>query len=290
LTEENVLFVTIDSCRLDTARAVATPNFDRIGPMIACHTTATFTLPAHLSFFAGFLPVPIQPQPVFRNYDRLWRSRAARYTSKRVYQWVESSTIIEHYRAQGYSTIGLGGVQFFDTANPANILPALFDRFDYCGLRAGQALDGGEHTFTAHALESVVAGLGARTPSFVFANLSETHFPYLSPGCADDARTAIALDIMRRGAADKRVVGISEHELIDRLRPARMRQCQALQWVDSVFGRIAGALLQLSLPTLVVVCADHGDSFGERGMIGHGHPAPEVMEVPMWVGRIPAGG
>lgn len=288
MSRDNVVFVTLDSCRLDTARLAATPNLDRVGPLTACHTTATFTLPAHLSFFSGFLPVPKEAHKYLGEYDRLWRSRAARPTSKRVYQWIEAPTIIEHYRSDGYFIRGLGGVQFFDPANPANMLPAMFDDFEFHGASAAQSLVDTGEVFTAQAMEALLTTRRQDAPFFVFANLSETHFPYRSPGCAHDEATSAALDIMRAGATDKRIDGFDDPNLCVTLAAAHRLQVHALEWIDGVLGRVLTVLSALPDPTLLVVCADHGESFGERGMIGHGHPAPEVMDVPMWVGRIAA--
>lgn len=289
MTRENVLFVTLDSCRLDTAIKAQTPNLDFLGPMIPCFATATFTLPAHLSFFAGFLPVPMIRCTYLGGYDRLWRSRAARPSSLNVYEWISKPTIIEHYREFNYSVLGIGGVQFFDPANGSNILPYLFDRFDYYGVEAGAGLgeNGKSDTiFTSTRLEDLVdAALGAE-PFFAFANLSETHFPYLSPGCTDNSLTQMALSTIRSTGPDKVRSGYTEHELLNLLRPARLRQMEALQWIDKAFARATKMLTRASRPTVVVVCADHGESFGENGFIGHGHPAPEVMNIPMWIGRI----
>ena len=201
---------------------------------------------------------------------------------------METPTIIEHYQSHGYAVHGLGGVQFFDPSNAANMLPRMFDEFEYHGTASGEQLSSTDIGFTAEALETLLTNHQLLSPFFVFANLSETHFPYLSPSGANDDETSVALGIMRTGAVGKRIAGFDHHELRTALAAAHRRQVQALEWIDDVFGRILEVLSALPRSTLVVVCADHGDSFGERGMIGHGHPAPEVMDVPMWVGRTAA--
>ncbi|MCV7358282.1 sulfatase-like hydrolase/transferase [Mycolicibacterium fluoranthenivorans] len=286
MRQDNVLFITLDSCRLDTAISTHTPNLDRIGRLIPSYTTATFTLPAHLSFFSGFLPVPTGPHLYLGRYARVWRSQAARPTSKAVYEWIDTPTIIEHYGRRGYLVHGVGGVQFFDPRNEANFLPALFDSFEYCGPSAGQAIEDGPVAFTAHALETAVAKMNGTVPFFLFANLSETHYPYHSPGCSDDEATRDALRIMQLSEGEKRYPAIAEGRLIELLQPARTRQRESLRWIDTMLGRVLDILLNAEMPTLIVVCADHGESFGEGGLVGHGHPAPEVMTVPMWAGLV----
>lgn len=288
MTPENVLFITIDSCRLDTARTATTPNLDRLGPLIACHTTATFTLPAHLSFFSGFLPVPMKPCKFLGEYDRLWRSLAARPTAMSVYQWIETATVLEHYRQAGYRVLGTGGVQFFDPSNSANLLPTMFDIFDYHGIPAGNLVPANLPILTANALEPVIRDALGQPPFFAFANMNETHYPYLSPDCSNDSGTAVALGIMQDAAAVKRYTKVKEPELRRLLAPALKRQREALQWIDRRLGRVMALLMEAAQTTLVVVCSDHGDSFGEGGFIGHGHPGAEVMAVPMWVGRVAA--
>src|SRR6516165_8499317 len=66
----NVLFVTLDCLRLDVARhclaAGRTPHLAAVLPRTGWETRetpGTFTLPAHLSFFHGFLPTPVGPGP-----------------------------------------------------------------------------------------------------------------------------------------------------------------------------------------------------------------------------------
>src|SRR4051794_15670784 len=66
----DVLFVTLDCLRLDVARACLqqgrTPNLAAVLPREgweARETPGTFTLPAHLAFFHGFLPTPLTAGP-----------------------------------------------------------------------------------------------------------------------------------------------------------------------------------------------------------------------------------
>src|SRR5947208_4142779 len=66
----NVLFVTLDCLRLDSARRCLggrrTPALARVLPpdgWEARETPGTFTLPAHLAFFHGFLPTPLPQGP-----------------------------------------------------------------------------------------------------------------------------------------------------------------------------------------------------------------------------------
>lgn len=64
----SILFVTLDSLRYDAARAALnarqTPRLAKIlpgGVWEERRTPGTFTLPAHIAFFSGFLPKLPQP-------------------------------------------------------------------------------------------------------------------------------------------------------------------------------------------------------------------------------------
>lgn len=289
MSTENVLFVTLDSCRLDVALAACTPNLDSIGSFTACDATATFTLPAHFCFFSSFLPVPLEPTRFLGRYDRLWRSYAARPTNKAVYQWIDRSTVTEHYRAKGYHVHGIGGVQFFDPRIRSNLLPQLFDTFDYHSLRSVEDSDSDDTVLTAAAMLAGVKQMPTEQPFFLFANLSETHYPYVSPDCTRDRATISALTVIREALPDKRHIRIPARALKDLLRPAHMRQVEAVEWIDRCFGEVVRVLHSMPRPTLVIVCSDHGESFGEQGLVGHGHSGPEVMAVPMWVGLVTPG-
>jgi glucan phosphoethanolaminetransferase (alkaline phosphatase superfamily) len=63
-------------------------------------------------------------------------------------------------------------------------------------------------------------------------------------------------------------------------------QTQALSWVDKQLSIVFDFAANLLNSTLVIACADHGESFGENGRFGHVYPDPQVMRVPMWAGLI----
>src|SRR5262245_41948790 len=67
LGSHDIMLVTFDTLRYDVAdellRTGRTPNLARLPPggWQRRHTPASFTLPAHQAFFAGFLPTPVEP-------------------------------------------------------------------------------------------------------------------------------------------------------------------------------------------------------------------------------------
>nr|BAO20181.1 putative arylsulfatase [Sphaerisporangium sp. SANK 60911] len=290
----NMLFITLDSCRWDTAVAARTPALDGLGPLLASETSATFTLPAHWAFFSGFLPRTREPHLFLGHYERLWRSQAGRSWSRTSYVMFDTPTVIEHYARSGRHTAGLGGVPFFDPKMPSNSLPALFPTFFYNGERAGlpsTAIDARlpeRRPLPTKMLGEFTESLLGKKQFFGFINFSETHFPYCTPGAGElDEETQRTLREIGRQIDVKRPLEDGSPLLEPgRLKSARDLQVQALEWIDLHLKEMFGTLAATDRETVVVVCADHGESFGERGLIGHGNASPEVARVPMWVGTL----
>lgn len=77
-TGTSILFVTLDSLRYDVARTARddglTPRLESLlpeGGWERRHTPGSFTFPAHMAFFSGFLPKLPQPEQP----PRLWECR-----------------------------------------------------------------------------------------------------------------------------------------------------------------------------------------------------------------------
>jgi arylsulfatase A-like enzyme len=118
---------------------------------------------------------------------------------------------------------------------------------------------------------------GPQEPFFWFVNLMECHSPYLPPRsagrvsladrlrAADDARRYYTLDAICRACLGGFDVPDATIE--------RMRRLYALSihYMDAVLGRTLDRLAGAGLldDTLVLVTADHGENFGEGGMLAH---------------------
>lgn len=290
LIGRDVVIVTLDSCRYDTALDASTPNLDRLGPLLKAETCGSYTLPAHVGFFCGQFPRPIDGiyRVGGREFSALWRSVAARPGPGSAAVPFQGPNLLHHYRDRGFRVIGAGGVSFFDPGEPGNWLPDLFDEFHFVG-RPSRAL--GERVRDRHdslTLTHVasLAGICLSSSRFLlFVNCPSTHIPYTTPRGTLTAGSADALHFLYPLHDGKALgPGMAPHEtamLLD-------LQRRALEWAD---GRL-GALFELLRPRepLVVVCADHGEEFGEGGRFGHGHPHPLVMTVPLWCGLLSSGG
>jgi hypothetical protein len=129
LAERSVIFVTLDSCRFDAAEKAATPHLDALGPLIESETAGTYTLPAHIAFFNGVLPRPVNPYVKLMggSIDRLWRAEAVPPEPDKVVGLIfKGQTIMEHYHQRGCKVIGAGGVHFFNSHDVYNLLPSMF--------------------------------------------------------------------------------------------------------------------------------------------------------------------
>jgi Sulfatase len=247
----HVLFVTFDSLRYDVARAAmyagCTPNLASVVPggrWEERRTQGAFTLPAHMAFFSGFLPVPSGP----RRPGRLLACRAIRGTTITGRTFVfDAPDIVTGFAELGYRTVCVGGVGFFSKATKlGSVLPNLFQE-SYWGPELGAS----SPDSTRHQVDRALRVLKEQPPGkllFLFVNVTATHTPhhvYLTGAAADSWES----------------------------------QWEALSYADDELGRLFEALPGLG-SWLVIMCADHGEAFGEDGYEGHGIAHPAVWSVP----------
>lgn len=152
-----ILFVTLDSLRYDVARAALhagqTPRLAKILPGGAWEerrTPGTFTLPAHLAFFSGFLPK--LPQPV--QPPRLWECRPPAFKTVDAGTFVfDAPNLLTGLSQHGYRTLCVGGVTYFSRETPlGSVLPDMFDedhwRPDFCSPEPDSTRHQVEHALT----------------------------------------------------------------------------------------------------------------------------------------------
>ncbi|MET9690372.1 STM4013/SEN3800 family hydrolase [Streptomyces sp. NPDC006514] len=245
----NILFVTLDSLRYDVARATMhgghTPRLAEIlpgGQWEERRTPGTFTLPAHMAFFHGFLPkLPTPDQP-----PRLWECQPPAFKTVEPGTFVfDASNLLAGLVQHGYRTVCIGGVTYFSRETPlGSVLPDLFDedhwRPEFCSP---------EPDSTRHQVDQALAVADAHQdrPLFLFVNVSATHVPH----------------------------GHYLGESVDSWKS----QAAALTYADEHLGRLVAGLTTTKR-CLVIMCADHGDAFGEDGYHGRGIAHPTVMNVP----------
>ncbi|PSK85952.1 sulfatase-like protein [Murinocardiopsis flavida] len=289
LAERDVVLVTLDSCRYDVATRASLPHLSALGPLLEAETPGTYTFPAHSALFNGFLPQPVNAGFVLGHHrlGAVWRSGAARPATRPAGVQFTGTTLMEHYADRGYRVIGAGGVTFFNPGEPGNSLPRLFPEFHYVGrpaqqplTRAGRVVDRDEALTLAHAGFLAQRCLEADR-FFLFINCPSTHIPYTTPNSPLTPSTGEALERLYRLHDTKSAHPPLAPDAVEELLGMQRR---GLEWADEQLGLLFRRLAHRQ--PLVVVCADHGEEFGEGGRYGHGHPHPTVTTVPLWCGLL----
>jgi arylsulfatase A-like enzyme len=300
----NVLLVVLDTARADAfepygATPGTTPTLAQLAStgraLQAVHATACWTMPSHASMFTGLLPraiglsqapgeVPASCRPVLEGAADRFLPEVLRRNGFRT-RGVSSNIWVAN--ASGFGT---GFDEFRDVApNRAAqmVSPRLRPRAQWAldALRA-RSDDG------AAAARDVLRGWFQEpgdAPDFWFVNLIECHSPYLPPKpwndlgpidrlrAAEEARRHLTLMEIWR-------VCVAEFDVPDGAL-ARMRHlydCSIRQldaWVADVLTALddTGKLDD----TLVLICSDHGENFGEGGLLGHAYSLDErLLHVP----------
>ncbi len=245
----DVLFVVLDCLRFDVARdelaAGRTPNLGALIPKWEeRHAPGTFTFASHQAFFAGFLPTPALPG----RHPRLFATRFGGSETITPDTCVFEAPDIVHGLAQrGYRTICVGGVGFFNPANPlGKILPGFFDEAHW-----SPQLGVTDPESTRHQVALACARLEAVPKSkraFVFVNVSALHQPnkHYLPGATADSKES---------------------------------QAAALRYVDSQLPPLFAAMRERG-PSLCIISSDHGEAYGDDGYFGHRLAHPSVWTVP----------
>ena len=254
----NLVLLVLDTLRFDIAsaewQAGRTPNLARLLPdgWEERHSPGSFTYAAHQAFFAGFLPTPATPDP---HHTRLFGAQfAGSETTGPGTKVFDAPDIVSGLRSEGWRTICVGGVGFFNRQTPlSRVLPDLFQEA-YWEPRFGvTAPDSTLHQFQ-FASEKLREHTGP--PFFLFINISALHQPnyfYLHPNGPDTLESHAA----------------------------------ALRYVDSQLPVLMEALARQPRPTFCILTSDHGTTYGENGWNGHRLAHPLVWTVPYGEAFVP---
>ena len=289
----NILLVVFDTARADAlepygAAAGATPAVADLARRGRAHedvfSAACWTLPSHAALFAGALPRAIG------------LARAPGGTplgAKAVIDGLQDRWLPAVLRAAGWKTQGASANAWI---NPVGGWDAGFDDFvsvdsgrqaalDRSGLRdrLGWALEGVQGKVDdgarriGDALQEWIGDWSGQ-PTFWFVNLVECHSPYLPPRpygragalararAADEARRHLTLEGVWRAC-------LSDFDVPDgALERMRALYAGSVSYLDDWLAGVLEALDRRGAldETLVLVTSDHGENFGEGGLLGHG--------------------
>jgi membrane-anchored protein YejM (alkaline phosphatase superfamily) len=283
----NVLFVTIDSCRYDVALKNKALFLNKLTKLRRAETLATYTLPAHISFFIGILPILRDGSNEYLpGIEQIWRPINVKKRNKTVAVNFDQKTIIDYYIENNYRVIGAGGVSFFYNLHN-NILPTFFSKFLYFGkpqtLKSEDNVPRDRSQFPLAHIDEIVSNLTTTDPFFLFVNCPETHVPYDSPFSKVTAeyKDAIKHFYSIDSVKDR---DLGEFEGLDEREKLMLveEQGKSLEWIDQQIKILIDKIPDNSLPTLLLVMSDHGEEFGDGGRYGHGHNHDSVAIVPLW--------
>lgn len=252
-----ILFVTLDSCRYDAFVEAKTPNLSAIGPLVRAQAPSHFTFASHAAFFMGFTPGdPLRREPyVNPKYGKIFRMDGGGDPGV-VAPWMtlNGRNVIDGLKNLGYRTIGSGAVNWFNPEHPTGrVLSVDFDAFGFAG--------GPNLKKQIKWIDSTLLKVKPGAPPFVFLNLAETHLPYWHDGAPWD------------GSYNPSVPFGNNNDAAE----ARRRQIACIEYCDAALV----PLLERFADGTVIVCADHGDCWGEDGLWAHGVSHAKTLEVPL---------
>jgi len=255
----HVLFISLDSCRYDTFAAAQVPALRRVGPLHRAQAPSHFTYGSHSAFWVGFTPgVNDSPEPWLNpKVGKLFRMAYAGSSGRDGNGFrLEGANLIEGFRRLGYRTIGTGAVDWFNPASETGaVLSAPFDAFWFAG-------NSWNLQAQLHWINDQLNATPAEQPKLVFLNVGETHVPYWHQGAPWEPWPSPCVPF----GGNQCSAALS-----------RERQLACLEWVD----RQLAPLLQAFHDHTVLVCADHGDCWGEDGLWEHGISHWATLTVPL---------
>ncbi len=302
----NVLLLILDTVRsadlsLYGYAHSTTPHLERLAArgvtFEQAWSTSPWTLPAHASLFTGRYP---------HELDADWQTPLGD----------SPPTLAEHFATRGYRTGGFVGNLIYATYETG--LDRGFARYEdypvsvpmivnssllvrWIVMRSRRWL-GRDQFLVWKSAREVNEGFlawvdgsgkdgseGGARPFFAFLNYMDAHAPYLPP---DSLRGRFGPERRGRALAD-----LSDRRdwTPEELRAERAAYDGAIAYADQEMGYLLAQLESRGLleSTLLVVASDHGEQFGEHGLVDHGNSlyrpllrVPLVLSMP---GRVPGG-
>lgn len=286
----NVVLVILDAARRDAFEPYGAPGGS--SPVVAqlaarghaladVYSTGCWTVPSHASFFSGLMPRAAglsrvdSPGAARGAMERLAHRLLPEVLRRAGYRTAACSANLWLSDASGFD-LGFDDFRLVDTRRRAEMETSTRRARLRWAIEAVRGSDDGSAAVQTQ-LETWLGGAG-KQPFFWFVNLIECHSPYLPPRGYGD----VSLRDRLRGADDMRrhyqlyqiwrtCVSKSFDVPDDALDRLRRLYAGAIRYLDDRLGALlerldtAGRLDE----TLVIVTADHGENFGEGGLLAH---------------------
>ena len=269
----NVLLITLDTTRFDRLSCYGyslptSPNLDALAAESVFYThaysTSSWTLPAHASIFTGKLvsshgaqkdPTgPLKFSTGIQGPEN-WNKIRAQGLS------VDETTLAQILKSAGYNT---GAVVAGPWMKKVFGLNKGFDYYNDYGIKK---LHGRLAPSVTKAAMHWLQTRDTDNPFFLFLNYFDPHLPYFLP--QEDANVFMSDDR-----------SYTQNERLSLMYSAEIR------FMDKHIGVLMDRLKQTGQfdNTMIVITADHGELWGEHGMMGHGKSLfePEI-HIPQFV-------
>jgi len=293
----NVLLVVLDTVRASSLSLYGyerqtSPNLDRFAKdgvvFSRAFSTSPWTLPSHGSMFTGRMPHELTAEwktPIDDTHPML-----AEALSSSGYLTAGFIANIKYCPAE--FGLARGFAHYED--HPRSLVGSLLSTSFGATVSKTISLEQ-KHRFWLKSAERLnsdflrwVDGRPADRPFFAFLNYYDAHAPYLSPP-----------EFGRRFSATPPRGDIWTREL-DRWNAEDIREFNtaydsAIAYLDSELGKLFEGLRQRNVlaNTIVIVTADHGEQFGEHGLLEHANslylPLLHVPLVVVYPGHVPTG-
>ncbi|MBP2655813.1 MAG: hypothetical protein H6Q73_3382 [Firmicutes bacterium] len=266
--KDDILFLSLDTLRYDAAEAEylagTLPNLCRVGGWEKRHTTGNYTFSAHHSFFIGFLPTPVEFQPLHeRDWLFLTNKTGLKQNAGGNTYLFEGANIMEGLAKIGYKTICIGGVVFFSKIGGIyDVFPDMFQE-SYWNPRFGVTNPKSAEEQVKLAIKLVKAAAPDQR-IFLFINFSAIHGPnyyYL-----DKYKTSSGKYTSNRNMIASKLDCVESQQA-------------ALRYVDQCLEPLFACMKERNR-TFCIATSDHGTCYGEAGYEGHILSHDVVWNVP----------
>ena len=266
--KSDILFLTLDTLRYDVAEqeylAGNLPNLCADSGWEKRHSPGDYTYSSHHSFFAGFLPTPSEYVPLNeREYLFSMKNSMLKYKNHGNIYYFDAPNIVKAMEKEGYKTVCIGGVIFFNKSNElCSVLPNMFAE-SYWNPKFGVTNPKSVEYQVKQALK-VLKSLEKDEKIFLFLNLSAIHGPnyyYLEE----------YKNKMDEYDPGKNVLA-SKYDGTE-------SQAAALRYVDKCLEPLFEYMRERN-KTFCIALSDHGTCYGEDGFEGHNLAHEAVWTVP----------
>jgi len=266
MPQSSVVLAVLDTTRADAVSAYGqvagtTPTIDALArtglQYDHAYSNAGWTLPAHASLFTGLFP---SQHGVQSGSDKL----------------NGILTLAEALQRAGYETVGIVENPWL---TPKTGMATGFERFVAAGTSMGGKVD------------DWLRSRDGKRPFFLFLNIMDPHSPYevrdtnpFLPAGID----AAAAKAVSQAADDYLCLVKPGDRNLSVLRGLYLGDVHA---ADAKLGTILAQIepLRATRPQIVIVTSDHGEYFGEHGLVGHYVGVAEaVLRVPLIVHGLPS--